>query len=121
MPICTARTAACVHARWHVGGGLSTVGAIYSSAGSPRLRARPVGGAPLERGRAGSMAASICPARLSRAPPLVLGEPGLNLIHIYEAKRTLYISDADFCLKRKKKKKNSNNNNREDETREEIG
>ena len=28
-----ARTAACVHARWHGGGGLSTAGAIYSSAG----------------------------------------------------------------------------------------
>lgn len=48
MPICTARTAACVHARWHGGGGLSTEGAIYPSAGSARLRAL------LEQGRAGA-------------------------------------------------------------------
>ena len=50
-----ARTAACARARWHDVGGLSTVvGAVYSSAGSARLRARLVGWAPLEQGRAGA-------------------------------------------------------------------
>ena len=58
-----ARTAACVRARWHVGGGLSTEGAVYSSAGCGLggLRARPDplagfrwGALPQGQGRAGA-------------------------------------------------------------------